>query len=185
MLVYFSSGVHRIPDPVLNDDGHFKSFDEVYGSITTENDCPSVAKSKAKKSLQFNATQQHVKNVNTLIQCEECNMWRLLFSKKKLNPNSIVRLENILSDITYTCGATFDDLDLPSELQSVCIKVHQCTDPIEKLYFSCGFSTICYYCAKDLMEDCNVVSSEHYPMCASCLGEAGKSPVRKPIRCKK
>lgn len=65
--------------------------------------CPSQ-----KKTVPFNVTQQHVKNVNLVIQCEECEMWRLFFSKKKLSPAFVLQLENIIEDVSYTCGATFD-----------------------------------------------------------------------------
>ena len=29
------------------------------------------------------------------------------------------------------CGATFNDMDVPNELQSVCVLMHKCYDPIE------------------------------------------------------
>ena len=66
-------------------------------------------------------------------------MWRLLLSKRKLSPQSFKKLENIIEDMSYTCGATFEDITMPEGLESVCIKVHNCYDPIEKLYYSCGF----------------------------------------------
>jgi hypothetical protein len=173
-MLFFPTGIHKLPDPVLNDDGHYSSFDEVYGLCTSESDCPSVAEFKRKKTLNFNATQQHVKNVNMLVQCEECELWRLLYSKKKIDPKNISFLEKIVADITYRCGATFDDLQLPTELQSVCVKVHQCYDPMEKLSYSCGFPIVCYYCARDLNE--SVTSSEYYPQSSHC---AGKPPIKK------
>ncbi len=180
IILFIFLGICRLPDPVLNEDGHFKSFEDVYGSSTSEDDCPSVQKKKKKKTLTFNATQQHVKNVNLLVQCEECEMWRLLYSKRKLGPCDINALEMIIGDLTYTCGATFDDLELPSELQSVCIKFHECDEPMEKLYYSCGFPPVCYYCSKDLPES---TSDEHYPLCGNCLSE--NRPLIKRIRKRK
>ena len=58
----------------MNDDCHYHSFYEVYGTSTTEKDLPTAALDKQKKTFPFNATQQHVKNVNLLIQCEDCDM---------------------------------------------------------------------------------------------------------------
>ena len=45
---YIFLGVHKLPDPVLNEDGHYEPFDTVYGAVTTENDHqnPSVGKVK-------------------------------------------------------------------------------------------------------------------------------------------
>ena len=91
-----------------------------------------AGKRKAKKSLPFNATQQHVKNVNMVIQCEECEMWRIVYSKKKLDPQSLSVLEKIMDDVVYTCGTTFDELDLSPTLQSVCVRIVHCNDPMEK-----------------------------------------------------
>ena len=56
--------------------------------------------------------------------------------------------------MAYTCGVTFSDLDLPGRLKNVCVKDHRCNDPIEKLYYSCGFKPVCCYCASnDVGED--------------------------------
>lgn len=105
----FYSGIHPLPDPVLNNDGHYLSFDEVYGTDTpNEKDLPSsnsaMKPSKRKKVVSFNVTQQHVKNVGgLLVKCEECQMWRHLFSKRKLSPQSVVKLKKILEDMSYTC----------------------------------------------------------------------------------
>ena len=99
-------------------------------------------------TLPFNVTQQHVKIVNLVIQCKECEMWRLLLSKRKLSPQSFKKLEKIIEDMSYTCGATFEDITMPEGLESVCIKVHNWYDPIEKLYYLCGFEPICIYCGK-------------------------------------
>ena len=81
-------------------------------------------------------------------------MWRLLFSKSKLNPQSIKNLESILKEISYTCGASFSNVDMPNDLKPVCIRIHKCFDPVEKLYYSFGFSdVICIYCSKMLSSD--------------------------------
>ena len=108
-----------MPDPIINEEGHYHSFDVLYGTSTTEKDLPSASMTTQKKMIPFNTTQQHVKNVNLVIQCEECQMWRLLFSESKLSPQSVVRLNSILEDISYTCGATFSDVVMPEGLQCV------------------------------------------------------------------
>ncbi len=63
----------------MNDDGHYLPFDEVYGTNTTEKDIPSgLQNSKEKKVIPFNVTQQHVKNVNLVVECEECHICAVL-----------------------------------------------------------------------------------------------------------
>ena len=87
LIKLFYLGIHRLPDPVLNDDGHFECFEQVFGTETDERSCPSVeeAKQKVKKRIPFNTTQQRVKNVNMVVQCEECEMWRIVYSKKRFD----------------------------------------------------------------------------------------------------
>ena len=48
--------------------------------------------------------QQHVTNVGVVIQCEECDMWRLLFPCKKLNLQKRKLLQQFLEDVSYTRG---------------------------------------------------------------------------------
>ena len=73
-----------LPNPVIGEDSHYASFSTVFGKDTSGSIPPSLnsKKQKGTQSLGFNATQQHAKNTNTVIQCEECGMWRLVFSKK-------------------------------------------------------------------------------------------------------
>ena len=91
---------------------------------------------RVKKSIPFSPSKQHVLNVGTMVQCDECSMWHLLLSKKKLSVSDKVQLESILSDISYTCGSTFDDIELPDNLKGVVVHIHRCNDPVEKLYYS-------------------------------------------------
>lgn len=80
------TALHFLPDPVPGVDGHYRSFDEAIGSVTDESHRPSMCtKAKRKKTLPCSASLQHVKNVDLMLQCEECSMWRLLNSKHKLN----------------------------------------------------------------------------------------------------
>ena len=107
-------------------------------------------------------------------------MWRIVYSKKKLNPQSLNLLEKILDDIVYTCGTTFDELDLPPTLKSVCVRTLHCNDPMEKLYYSCSFSPVCYYCGKDILIE--AVSPEVYPVCSDCSSQ-GKVSITRPGKC--
>ncbi len=79
--------MHPLPDPIIGEDGHYKEFAEVFGteSLSVIENSSSQKRKRMKNSLGFNATQQHVRNVDTVIQCEEGDMWRLLFAKKKFD----------------------------------------------------------------------------------------------------
>ena len=61
------------------------------------------------------------------------NWWRLLFLKSKLSLQCKVKLNSIFEDISCTCRATFEDIAIPEELTSVCVCIHKCFDPIEKV----------------------------------------------------
>ena len=103
-------------------------------------------------------------------------MWRLIFSKKKLSAPARSALQVILEDVSYTCGASLDDLDLPDNLKQVVIRYHNCGDPIEKLYYSAGFEDICIHCAatSDLVEN---LPESAYPLCHLC--SVNKQPSYK------
>ena len=94
-------------------------------------------------------------------QCEECNMWRLVYSKHKLNRSQRTQLQQVLDDYTYTCGAKLEDLNLGDTFKEVEVRDHLCGDPIEKLYYSAGFEPICVYCARDQTFTC----ADPYPQC--------------------
>ena len=97
---------------------------------------PSFAKrTRRAKSLPFVASVQHVRNVRLMIQCEECCMWCLLHSPRKLSSTARQELVGILDDYTFTCGATLGDLELSGNLSDVYVRDVQCYNPLEKLYY--------------------------------------------------
>ena len=129
------SQIHHLPDPILASGGHYivKPFSDVYSTKTTEAHRPSLAKRTGRaKTLPFVASVQHVRSVSLMIQCEECGMWCLLYSPRKLSSIARQELVTILDDYTFTCGATLSDLELSSSLSKVCIRDSQCYNPLEK-----------------------------------------------------
>lgn len=90
--------------------------------------------------------------------------------EKKLDPQSKHNLEAILEEVAYTCGIMFEEINFPDDLKSVCVKYHCCKDPMKKLYYSSGYSPICYYCGADVDDD-----PDSYPQCELCIS---KPPVR-------
>lgn len=166
-----------LPDPVPDTDGHYKSFFDLFGQPTTEEFRPSLKNTSksAKNVLGYAPSQQHVNNVGLLVQCEECDMWRLLFCKYKLNYQENCELQTALDDISYTCGMLFDELEFPGRLKNVGVKDHKCHDHIEKLYYSCEFDLICAHCASEDVEH----SLSHLPQCKSCQ-EKGTALIKRP-----
>ena len=166
-----------LPDPVPEQDGHYLSFAEVYSSPTTEEHRPSLQARKGRqKSLPFVASVQHVKNANCMIQCEECQMWRLVYSKYKLSAQERQTLDNALEDYVYSCGAQLSELGLEGRLgdDTVCVRDIRCYEPVEKLYYSVGtYELICIFCCSSE----NLTSKEDcYPQCSDC---SRKQPIKK------
>ena len=159
----------HIPHPMPMEDGHYLPFSQAFNSVTSEEHRPSfVAKTKVpkkqKRSLPFRGTVQHVRNASIMVQCALCNMWRLVFSRFKLDAAHRQTLQDILDDHEYTCGAFLAKLNLPEAFSEVEIRDHECNDPIEVLYYSAKYSPICIYCAKDE----GYGNGNEYPRCENC-----------------
>ena len=157
-----------MPDPMPGDDGHYKPFKDLLGTKTNETRRPSLQKApKRRKKLPFTASVQHVKNVNTMLQCDECSMWRLLYCRFKLFKKEQADLEAALEDISFTCGAQLQNLELPGCLNEVYTRTMSCEEPIEKLYYSAKYGPICGYCHY-CAADGDSVPKEKYPQCTDC-----------------
>ena len=60
--------------------GTFVKF--MYGTVTSEEHRPSLQKPPARSEiLPFSASVEHARNTNMMIQCEECELWRLIYFK--------------------------------------------------------------------------------------------------------
>ena len=122
------------------EDNHYYPFSQAFNMDTTKEYRPTykaLKQRQKKRKLHFNATVQHVKNANLMVECSECSLWRLVFSRYKLSLTERTNLEFILRDHDYSCGAALHDLDLPEAYKDVEIRDHNCHDPIERLYYSC------------------------------------------------
>ena len=111
--------IKPFPDPMIKDDGHYKSFEEVYGTETSE-ECRPSKQAKSKK-LPFYANLQHMKNSGLMLMCEECGMWRLLYATRKLSAKEKRVVETSLDGLSFSCGSQLNevDFDLPEDLLSV------------------------------------------------------------------
>ena len=164
--------LHFLPHPTPKEDGHYAPFAEVFGKATSEEHRPSLKQKIRKNSLPFYASVQHVRNADIMLQCEECSMWRLLYSKYKLTKTRRIELQKILDNVSYSCGAVLKDLQLPPAFKDVEVKEHVCNDPIEKLYYSAKYDPICIYCGVEQ----SYTSENVYPQCPGC---SDKPPISK------
>uniref|UniRef100_A0A1X7UMC9 Uncharacterized protein n=1 Tax=Amphimedon queenslandica TaxID=400682 RepID=A0A1X7UMC9_AMPQE len=127
------------------EDDLYAPFIDVFGTQTSEKHHPSLKRKQAtrKNTLPSYASVQYVRNIELMVQCQECGQWRLIYSN---------------------CGSKLSELNLPEEFKYVEIRSHSCGDPIEKLYYAAKLEPICIYCGK---EQPYTVPDE-YPQCSHC-----------------
>lgn len=156
------STLKHLPDPTLQDNGHYKPFKDVLGMKTTEDDRPSNKKSREVRKGPFVPSIQHAKNTNLMVQCEECLKWRLVYSRYKLSGEKRATLEQ---EFSFSCGCDLNDLGL----DEVFVRDVTCSDHVEKLYYSLGHEPICVYCSEPIAsEDTDQSDCPTYPQCAGC-----------------
>ena len=161
--------LHFLLDPMMGSDDHYKPFADVYSTSTIEEERPSLIQRQKVKGLTYSPSAQHARNAGIVAQCDECDKWRLLFSKRKLTVGERAQLQEIIEDISYTCGATTDDLILPDTLKSVGVRIHACSDPIEKMYYSAYTNDlICIHCGSSKNLTIPTTSDVFYPFCVDC-----------------
>ena len=161
------STLKHIPHPTPMEDGHYFPFCEAFHMTTTEEHRPSYKEPKQvkkKRKLPYYAAVQHVKNAGIMVQCNECNQWRLVFSRSKLTSVQRTNLQDILNDYDYSCGAALSELNLPEEYKDVEIRDHECFDLVERLYYTAKYTPICIYCSMEQP----FTKEKEYPICNNC-----------------
>ena len=151
-------------------------FSKVFGTTTSEEHRPSLSAKRPKKSVPIPTSMQHAKNTNVMIQCEECSMWRLVYSPVKLTSKQRENLLLKLEQYAYSCGSELTDMDLQQlGFPNVYVRNLVCNDPVERLYYSAGYEPICIYCSNEssLTED-----NDTYPQCQSCT-DKGLGRIKK------
>ncbi len=188
--------MHHLPDPVLKLNGEsYKTFEELYGTKTTEEFHPSAQKlTKESQGMGFSPSAQYARNISIVIQCEEYNKQRVLYSKSKLNNEESAKLSKFLDGIQYTYGDSFEGLT--SEIQQnefselfLKVKVNDklnCQSNIETSYYSCGLfeDKVCFNCS----EQCNQedvlnlsIDNEFYYYCDECSEKVNKKKRGKTL----
>ncbi|CAG8530061.1 7264_t:CDS:2, partial [Gigaspora margarita] len=119
-LLEIFNQLHCLPDPIPGNDLHYKSFEELYGTVTTEkyrplyqekilqsNSSKIKQRNKSKHTIPFCPSALRAKNIGVTAICTKCNKPWLLFSAKKISDNDYRILCKFLDTILYTCGTTF------------------------------------------------------------------------------
>ena len=76
-------------------------------------------------------------------------------------------MERVLDGLSFSCGSELQDADIPPDLKDVVyVKKLQCTEPVEKLYYSANLQDICIHCSEEMPE--SEESQEYYPQCSNC-----------------
>ncbi|PKC04797.1 hypothetical protein RhiirA5_421760 [Rhizophagus irregularis] len=182
--------VHNFPDPIPSLDGKkYKSFEELYGQETSEEYRPSLKdKKNSNNEMGFKPSAQCCKNVGTLIQCGECDKWRVIYSKSKLALQESEELARFLDEIQFTCGDSFYDIasndtnDSMKKLFSI-VKVNNtltCNSPIEIPYYSSRLfkEVLCFNCGVEC-EEHNTNHGEYFPYCEDCDSMSDENKKRK------
>ena len=92
--------VAKLLFPVMGPDNHYLPFSTVYRTKTVDS-TPSKHTSWAKKERKnpypgkFSPSEQHVRNVDIMLQCESCEKWWLMFAKKMLQSKVKKKIEDI------------------------------------------------------------------------------------------
>ncbi|VDI43104.1 Hypothetical predicted protein [Mytilus galloprovincialis] len=184
--------LYHLPDPEPLNCDKYKSFDQlhVYGKPTSEKYRPSlVGKPSSEHGLPFSPSSQYAKNVEMVVLCSDCDKPRVLYSKKVVRGVRRTQLSNCLTDIQYTCGFSFDELDLEEEthvLKTVFLRKNiTCNCTIELTYYSAGFEDVCFFCGTDELEPAEAgdedEAKKYYPLCTGCK-DNGKKLVERRTR---
>ncbi|CAC5393465.1 unnamed protein product [Mytilus coruscus] len=182
--------LYHLPDPEPLNCDKYKSFDQLYGKPTSEKYRPSLTgKPSSEHGLPFSPSSQYAKNVEMVVLCSDCDKPRVLYSKKVVRGVRRTQLVNCLTDIQYTCGFSFDELDLEEEthvLKTVFVRKNiTCNCTVELTYYSAGFEDVSFFCGTDELEPAEAgdedEANKYYPICTGCK-ENGKKLVERRTR---
>ena len=184
------SSLYHLPDPVPDCTGeHYKNFEEIYGTSTTEQFRPTLLKGvKKSHGLPFQPNAQFARNVCETIQCCECLKPRVLYSQRKLKHPEERCLQDLLCDVMYSCGSQLSDLvsdDTPPLHRDLLQRVFvlgnlTCSTRVETAYYSSQvFENVCVHCGTldEIMRGEEAV--DIVPTCESCFNSKPKVFKRK------
>ena len=175
----FLNNYTQLPDPVPDEqnEGHYKPFNQVFGTETSEKYLPSkTLAAKKTHGIPFSPSKQHASNTNIVIMCTECQKPRLVYAQKKVSPPVATKFKRLISDLLFICGSSIEELIGPDHFRELFIRQnHHCIDPVEELYYSAGYTSCCIHCSTKRKL---TTGSNEYPMCSDCR-RLNKKPVQR------
>ena len=104
--------LHDLPDPEpsKSSEGHYKTFDKIYGTKTWETFLPSNTTTKRLHGITFNLLKQHANNTQIFVKCHYCNKPCLIFLKLKISVNVTLKFKWETLDLFYICGTSIKEL---------------------------------------------------------------------------
>ncbi|CAG8688073.1 15663_t:CDS:2, partial [Funneliformis mosseae] len=182
-LQHIFDTLNHLPDPILANSDHYKSFNDVYSTDTNESYCPSIELRKVKlnknkrgklkqgKQMPWTGNAQKAKNVGVTVTCMDCNKLRCLYASKKITEDEKKILMRYLDTICYTYGATFtchnggskDSLKKSSQKRHIdeVLEDDELIDVLSKVFVNAALE--CY----DEMEKA-YYSAKFLPVCFNC-----------------
>lgn len=183
--------LHHLPDPVPGDGGRYRTFEDLYGKVsTTEEYLPSKSATPEKgHGCPFNPSAQNAKNSGLTLQCSDCGKWRLIYAARKIKQQQRDQAEAALDTILYSCGCVFDEInnngdddpEKDSRLADLYVRANlNCASPIELTWYSSGYGLICIHCGAE--ENLLTDKAEYYPQCNTCTAKPVPKRGRKFVK---
>lgn len=203
-----------LPDPTLKEDDkdHYKSYEELKGLETNDQDRPSfnAKPEKAKANIRgataaakaqrgdesveqtemADASAFTAQTARYSIQCIECNKPRVLYSKKKLTGRQQTQLVLLLSEIEYSCGSYVTAPN--NKLQNVVLVRLgiNCNTPVELPYYSSdiGLKDTCCFCGGrqgEVLPELKLKFKTVLPICTDCKSTGLQPICQRPFGKKK
>ncbi|CAC5366714.1 unnamed protein product [Mytilus coruscus] len=179
-----------LPDPILDyTRQHYKAFEAVLGTVTTEKDRPSFTNQTIAAVAQEQQGCENrilvAQNVRSTVTCTECDKPRCVYSKLKLTPRDVRALKHRIDKYDYTCGAILaPEGDVLHGKVFVRLQM-ACTTHIEFSYYgsSVGRVDICAQCASpDTTKDPELLKKFKIvlPVCKACVHGNKEVPKTNP-----
>ena len=136
---------------MLDSDNRYKTFEEVYGTNTTEKDLPSMKGCADKTADEASKHLLTAARVRSIVNCGECLKPRCVYTATKLSGDETNAVEQVKCDDVYTCGCKLFPPDNPLEFTVIVRVGITCHDPMETCYYGATnvhFPDACWYCGE-------------------------------------
>ena len=164
-----------LQDPVKDESGeHFKVYEEVNGTETTEADRPSL-NDKQKKKAQKKPGETRTVEV-------ECRKPRVIYSRHRLTERQQTSVAVAMSEFDYTYGSVLLPPENPMYNNKImCRSELTCETPVDLQHYTSGLELIdlCVHCATETGEvnaDLKKKFKTVLQICKKCK-DTGKSAI--------